>query len=933
MDEVPDQYAVDSTVPESSEFSESELDAELLVLRSEESLPYLSHEFTSVLKLLRERQSCSSAYIVCKDAPNPWLGIAGIGSIGIPLSERDAKLIKEYAIEIGHPSNSEDYRASGGVYRIGAQFVHCENPDWKSFLGNRLNQDMRLLMNGPSEGFTFELSNLILHEAGSSATTYEIPGEDNAIGSLLITLPSFFTGGKVHISFNSKAQTYDPSAAIYEGTTAVAWYNVADFSSEPIASGYQVSLLYKIALPPLAVSTMLLPNIMQYVEAELREILLKWNDSPKGSKLSPDLMAIVLQERYSTEDLNTGIACVKGHDAQLVPLLRTLGEEFEYMLCLASYELHLLDPDNNGGLTGFFGYPASDLNPSCITYMVDLEGNKLVHGAKIDINTDASVALCPTKDENPDDFEFQSAPNIWDEPGALVINCYHRTALVIFKVDKKEEILFRAYGLSYALDKLLAFNMVDSPTVDEERVIDVIFDRIRVGDDPERRAIHGLASHALRRKDLDLWNKVIEYSNSVEDIGTAILLEGFRIFAPGSTPSLYEGLIFREESLTKKVQFIQELSNNGSSSDQFMMDNWTKDQISQAIVTYAEGRYADIPVIVTLAREGWAKQLCNLGILSQETKVHFLIGLATNLQGERQAIIASVPNQPEQSTQDRSDDSDGQSYSMHVDALIGRLVECAVETSYTCSAEFPDAHTFQMQHVTELVRLCAFTRRSDACYRVLDFARPSPESLKWIVTSYYMPLASRLHELVPELQTGPCWTPFIKYMQWLIGTYTVKVLGTKTYNPCLPTFSSSCSCRDCAQMYEFLRQLYVPRRMFKMSTKAIMHIKRKFPACPFDMEMVYTNGRAIGVLATKSPIVLKAARWEGRLEQAKQFLAAIGTDEEIALMMGDKYPALLKALEGNELYPFEDELPALKSDVQTSSDSESEHLQGSWYHY
>ncbi|PFH49442.1 hypothetical protein AMATHDRAFT_4896 [Amanita thiersii Skay4041] len=885
-----------------SEFSESESesDSSVDIRVYKNSLPYLSHEFTRILELLNNKQSCYSTNIIDEDAPNPWLQIEGIGSIGIPLSERDAKLIQEHAIEVIPLSKNRDCKDSGCVWEIGAQFLECENPDWNVFLEQKLEGNVRALIQGPSEPFEFELCKLVLHGAGSTPTKYDV--SDNAIGSLLISLPSRFTGGQIQITYNSQTQTYEPSTSFYDGATALAWYNVADHYSEPISSGYRFSLLYKIVHPPPAVSELLLPNIMQHVESELSRLLSLWSTAPKGTESSPDLVAVVLQERYSLEDINTGMACIKGPDAQQLSLFRTLTEKHGYMLCLAGYELQYPHLDNAADAWPWpyiYGGRRVDSSKGNITDMVDLKGNKLIHGVELAIDVNVSVALNPSEDDESDYVKYQTSLDGWDESTFLVMNCYYRTVLVIFKKDNKEEIMFSAYGLPYALDKLLTFDVADSPTVDENTIIEAIIKCTREEDVPERqRAMQELASHALRRKDFHLWTRVIGVLNSIEDIGTAILFEGFETFGLGRTLPLYGDLISHEKSLDRKVQFTYNFSRHASSiDDQFKAIQWINNQISRAIIDYKEGCNYDIPLIITLAHKGWAMQLCNLGSSGHVFEYEFATSLASVLQQEKQTILASVL---EQSTQNRIEYSGSQSYSAHIDAFIDRLVNCSVQASLTWLSDYPwntELRNLYIQRVIYLVWLCAFTRRTEACERVLALTHHT-RSLKSTVKFYYMPLASESRQLFSTLKTGPCWTPFSRYMQRLIGRYLTTLLGTKTYNPRLFTLASFCPCKDCAQVYEFLQQPYVPRRIFKMSTKASFHVIRRPAICHLGLitEIVYVGGRIRGVLVTKPPKMLKAARWEGRLEQAREFLAAIGTDEEIALIMGDRYPALLRAL-------------------------------------
>ena len=64
--------------------------------------------------------------------------------------------------------------------------------------------------------------------------------------TIIIVLPSPFTGGAAHLSHGNLSEVFDCSANSAHQTTVLAWYTDVKHSIKPITSGYRLALSYNV---------------------------------------------------------------------------------------------------------------------------------------------------------------------------------------------------------------------------------------------------------------------------------------------------------------------------------------------------------------------------------------------------------------------------------------------------------------------------------------------------------------------------------------------------------------------------------------------------------------------------------------------------------------------------------------------------------------
>lgn len=95
-------------------------------------------------------------------AANPGLNVKGIGILGLPLSERDAKLVQSLIASTTNVDNPV-----GNVWELGAADIECSNPAWSTYLEEIVLKDIWKKLAPQCSRPRLELQRLLLWEASS----------------------------------------------------------------------------------------------------------------------------------------------------------------------------------------------------------------------------------------------------------------------------------------------------------------------------------------------------------------------------------------------------------------------------------------------------------------------------------------------------------------------------------------------------------------------------------------------------------------------------------------------------------------------------------------------------------------------------------------------------------------------------------------------
>jgi hypothetical protein len=136
--------------------------------------------------------------------------------------------------------------------------------------------------------------------------------------TIVIILPSEYSGGKVRVSHGTKKTTFDTAASSAVDFTLLAWYTDVKHEVKRITSGFRLALSYKLihtarnTLPPS------IPDSDAAI-ANLTAVLRNWEDNRYADADEVNQVAYILDHEYSSKSLKR--ASLKGADAHLVGVL------------------------------------------------------------------------------------------------------------------------------------------------------------------------------------------------------------------------------------------------------------------------------------------------------------------------------------------------------------------------------------------------------------------------------------------------------------------------------------------------------------------------------------------------------------------------------------------------------------------------------------
>lgn len=190
--------------------------------------------------------------------------------------------------------------------------------------------------------------------------------------TIVIVLPSAFTGGAANLSHHGKSAVYDCAKASKMGTSVMAWYTDITHEIKPVRSGYRLALSYNLIHTTRSLRPAIQSNA--HIAANLERIFRDWKQDTKGER-SPTKIVYRLDHSYSQANLNG--SALKGKDAERVALLQPIAKKFGFKLGLAHVKLTLhglwTDDYTDDSPTGFLEDTVST-DGATITHFVDLEG-------------------------------------------------------------------------------------------------------------------------------------------------------------------------------------------------------------------------------------------------------------------------------------------------------------------------------------------------------------------------------------------------------------------------------------------------------------------------------------------------------------------------------------------------------------------------------
>ncbi|RXW17208.1 hypothetical protein EST38_g8643 [Candolleomyces aberdarensis] len=385
------------------------------------------------------------------NAPNPGLRIGGIGTVGLPLSDRDAQSIISRASQAPFGKGNETIvdKTVRDTWEINARDVECTNPRWAQYVDRVASHTIWSALGAApwSSNPRCQLYKLLLYHTGSHFLPHQDTYKDDGMfATVVFVLPSKFEGGEVHVSHDGRKAVIDVSEDSEFSTSILAWYTDVLHEIKPVTSGYRLTLSYNLCQTAPNLLRPSLPD-MHGAGAAFRNVLAKWKAGAYMVAHSPPILAYILSHEYTPSDLRQGLDKLKGSDAHKVVHLLPIAKELGFSVCLGNFTFSQSGyaPGTDEELWEALPmdyiteeiYHVSNLVPveCAIPFMAEL--------TRFDISKDCLVPKEPFESTPPSRSEYEGYHG--NEPGTLEL-WYNRSVLIIFRPEDEIGVLVGIKG-------------------------------------------------------------------------------------------------------------------------------------------------------------------------------------------------------------------------------------------------------------------------------------------------------------------------------------------------------------------------------------------------------------------------------------------------------------------------------------------------------
>lgn len=364
------------------------------------------------------------------------MNVNDLGSIGLPLSERDAKVIVERCHQSPFGKGGETLvdTAVRKSHELNANEFSIRNPAWDPFICSLVSSAyQQLALTCHRENVRAELYKLLLYEEGAFFKPHQdsekTPG---MFGTLVVCLPSLHEGGRIVLSHNKQKYIFDSSLSSDFDTSFAAWYADVFHEVELVTSGYRLVLTYNLVqsggrLPQNA------PD--GDTKSKLVDILKQYEIDAAEDKSYASFAAHKLEHFYTQESLS--ISSLKGKDYQIVELLRDACKSLDFDVYLATFEKEVQRDDDTGSEI----YEHSE----SFTYVTSLDGTQ----EELTFKYSKGCITWDSEDEATGDADESEHEGYTGNEGAPATFWYRDTVVLIVPPSRKIDTILESNGKSY----------------------------------------------------------------------------------------------------------------------------------------------------------------------------------------------------------------------------------------------------------------------------------------------------------------------------------------------------------------------------------------------------------------------------------------------------------------------------------------------------
>jgi hypothetical protein len=400
------------------------------------------------------------------------LAVEGFGSARFPVTPAKARKL----LSLGRPARfgrGEETLTDPGVRDTWEIPTHLVRAEWNDARLQDILATVKEELGLPNAArLTADLHSLLVYETSQHFLAHQDSEKnDSMVGTLVVTLPSSYTGGELIVTHNEERKAYRGSKT---ALSLVAFYADCRHEVLEVTSGYRITLTYNL----LVHGDTSRASGDDGTIAELADLLREHFSTPVPRYYSgpaedpPNRLVYLLDHEYTQRALKW--SRLKGADASRVSLLREAAKRADCEAILALADIKTThsafkddyddyryrrrwgydygeDDDDDGGKDP--GYEIQDLIDSevTLTHWTGPDGTRLEE-TSLPVDGTEVCASIPTGVLEPYSSEYEGYMGNW---GNTLDRWYHRAAAVVW--PREQAFANRAEtSPAWALDELAA---------------------------------------------------------------------------------------------------------------------------------------------------------------------------------------------------------------------------------------------------------------------------------------------------------------------------------------------------------------------------------------------------------------------------------------------------------------------------------------------
>jgi predicted 2-oxoglutarate/Fe(II)-dependent dioxygenase YbiX len=405
---------------------------------------------TTVVDVLgRIGRSGTFAVKLDANADDLRLDVTGVGRVGFPVSNAKAAALCRVAKPARHGFKDQTVLDTTvrDTWEISKSRIKIDERRWQTALTSALERIARGLGLGPGAELRASLHNLLVYAPGQFFVTHQDSEKsDDMVATLVVTLPSAFSGGEIVVQHHGEKVTFRGSA---KELGMIAFYADCHHEVRPVKSGHRIVLTYSLLFAKdRGAALSIAPEHLDTLEAAVRAFFrdappARWPGSAPPEP--PDRLVYLLDHQYSQKGL--GWSRLKSADAARAAALREAARRLDCEIALAladAHEIWSCEDEYDRGYRYDHDWEdeaeSGDGEASATPELIELIDSSVELRAFVDVRGRAervsslvdSDELCFTKpsDElDPFQSEHEGYMGNW---GNTVERWYHRAAVVLW---------------------------------------------------------------------------------------------------------------------------------------------------------------------------------------------------------------------------------------------------------------------------------------------------------------------------------------------------------------------------------------------------------------------------------------------------------------------------------------------------------------------